>query len=54
MSDRDSQLNLMGTLESTHYQAAFAVSSAWKGTSMDKIYKELGWESLDERRLVLF
>ena len=40
----------MATLESTQYQAALAVSGAWKGTSRDKIYEELGWESLDHRR----
>ena len=54
MSDGDSQRNLnylMGTLESTQYQAALAVSGAWKGTSQDKIYNELGWETLDERRI---
>ena len=54
MSDGDSQRNLnhlMGTLESTQYQAALAVSGAWKGTSQDKIYNELGWETLDERRM---
>ena len=37
MSDGDSQRNLnylMGTLESTQYQAALAVSGAWKGTSL--------------------
>ena len=42
---------LMGTLESTQYQAALAVSGAWKGTSCEKIYEELGWESLDHRRM---
>ena len=54
MSDGDSQrkLNyLMGTLESTQYQAALAVSGTWKGNSQDKIYNELGWETLDERRM---
>ena len=54
MSDGDSQRNLnylMETLESTQYQAALAVSGAWKGTSQDKIYNELGWETLDERRM---
>ena len=53
-SDSDSirTLNyLMGTLESTQYQAALAVSGAWKGTSQIKIYDELGWESLDQRRM---
>ena len=40
----------MKTLESVHYQAALAVTGAWKGTSTEKIYKELGWESLHHRR----
>ena len=54
MSDGDSQRNLnylMGTLESTQYQAALAVSGAWKGTNTEKIYNELGWETLDQRRM---
>ena len=41
---------LMNLLESTQYQAALAVSGTWKGTSREKIYNELGWESLDLRR----
>ena len=31
------------------YQAAHAV--AWQGSSRVKIYEELGWESLSERRM---
>ena len=42
---------LMKTLESTQYQAALAVSGAWKGTNREKIYGELGWETLDHRRM---
>ena len=41
----------MSILESTQYQAALAVSGAWKGTSRIKIYDELGWETLDQRRM---
>ena len=41
---------LMNSLESTQYQAALAVSGAWKGTNTSKIYEELGWESLSDRR----
>ena len=41
----------MMSLESTQYQAALAVSGAWKGTNREKIYQELGWESLDQRRM---
>ena len=41
---------LMGKVESVQYQAALAVTGAWKGTSRLKIYKELGWEALSDRR----
>ena len=47
MSDGDSQRNLdylMGTLGSTQYHAALAVSGAWKGTGQDKIHNEMGWK----------
>ena len=40
----------MQKVESVQYQAALAVSGAWKGTSKTKIYAELGWESLSQRR----
>ena len=40
----------MNVLESTQYQAALAVTGAWKGSNTDKMYEELGWESLHHRR----
>ena len=40
----------MQSLESTQYQAALAVSGAWKGSSTTKLYEELGRESLSDRR----
>ena len=46
----DQLTEMMKKLESVQYNAALIVSGCWKGTSMDKIYSELGWESLDERR----
>ena len=50
--------NSMEKLESVQYSAALAVTGAWKGTSRQQIYDELGWESLNlrrwSRRLVLF
>ena len=52
-SDFDSSLTLnyqMNALERTQYQAALAVSGTWKGTNRDKIYEELGWETLHHRR----
>ena len=36
--------------EKIQYQAALAVSGAWQGSSLSKLYEELGWESLTERR----
>ena len=52
-SNFDSSLTLnhqMQSLERTQYKAALAVSGAWKGTNRNKIYEELGWESLNDRR----
>ena len=42
----------MNKLESTQYQAALAVSGTWKGTNRAKLYDELGWETLDHRRIL--
>ena len=48
----------MEKLEAVQYSAALGVTGAWKGTSREKIYDELGWESPNlrrwRRRLVLF
>ena len=33
-------------LERIQYSAALAVSGAWRGTNIDRLYEELGWESL--------
>ena len=49
--DSSSRLvNWMNQIERVQYQAALAVTGAWKGTHTDKIYEQLGWESLTERR----
>ena len=40
----------MEKLESVQYSAALAVTGTWRGTSRDKLYTELGWESLSSRR----
>ena len=55
----DTTLNThMEKLESVQYSAALAVTGAWRGTSREKLYNELGWESLNlrrwSRRLVMF
>ena len=40
----------MKEIESVQYQAALAVTGTWKGSNREKIYNELGWESLHLRR----
>ena len=42
--------NQMEKLESVQYSAALAVSGAWRGTCREKLYAELGLESLSLRR----
>ena len=42
--------HLMEKIESVQYSAALAVTGAWRGTSREKIYPELGWELLSSRR----
>ena len=37
-------------LEQVQYSAALAVSGAWKGTNGQRIFQELGWETLYQRR----
>ena len=41
----------MELVEKIQYQAALAVTGAWQGTSRVKIYEQLGWESLSDRRM---
>ena len=43
--------SLMAKVERIQYQAALAISGAWRGSSRSKIYEELGWESLSDRRM---
>ena len=42
--------SLMEKLESVQYSAALAITGAWRGSSREKLYEELGWESLSSRR----
>ena len=49
----DSSINLnylINTSERIQYHCALAITGAWKGSSLIKIYEELGWESLTDRR----
>ena len=40
----------MTKIESVQYQAALAITGTWQGTSRLKLYNELGFESLTDRR----
>ena len=40
----------MNLLESVQYQAALIVTGCWKGSNRTKVYSDLGWESLSDRR----
>ena len=43
---------LLKNVESIQYDAARIVTGAWKGSSMAKLYTNLGWESLNNRRIM--
>ena len=40
----------MDRIEKVQYNAALAITGTWKCTSTNKLYDELGWESLSDRR----
>ena len=40
----------MEKAERIQYQTALAVTGTWQGSSRSKLYEELGWEYLSERR----
>ena len=40
----------MTLLESVQYQAALIENGCWKGSNRIKVYSDLGWESLSDRR----
>ena len=42
--------SLMEKVQKIQYQAALAITGAWQGSSRSKIYDELGWETLSDRR----
>ena len=50
-SDSSITLNtLMQSIERIQYQAALAITGTWLGSNRNKLYDELGWESLSDRR----
>ena len=43
--------NLIENVERIQYQAALAITGAWRGSNRLKIYEELRWDRLYDRRL---
>ena len=41
---------LMNDIERVQYRAALTITGAWQGTNRNKLYDELGWESVCYRR----
>lgn len=37
-------------LEKVQYRAGLTITNCWRGTNRSKLYNELGWESLSQRR----
>jgi len=44
------RMDLMKLIEQVQYSAALIVSGCWKGSNRERLYEELGWESLSDRR----
>ena len=42
--------SLMETIEKIQYKAALAITGTWQGSNRSKLYEQLGWESLSDRR----
>ena len=40
----------MEGIERVQYHAALAITGSWRGSNQNKLYEELGWESLADRR----
>ena len=39
----------MEHIERVQYQAALAITGCWQGSNRNKLYEELGWESLSDQ-----
>ena len=42
--------SLMEKVEQVQYYAALAITGCWRGSNRCKLYEELGWETLSDRR----
>ena len=43
--------SLLEKVERVQYHAALAITGVWHGSSRLKLYEELGWETLSDRRM---
>ena len=44
------RIDLMNLIEQVQYKAGLIVSVCWQGTNRERLYDELGWESMSNRR----
>ena len=51
-SHEHSQHFLMNRLEAMQYNVALTMAGALRGTSSEKLYQEVGWESLSNKKVV--
>ena len=42
---------LMESIEKVQYMSALVVTGAWRGSNRSKLYEEIGWETLSDRRM---
>merc|ERR1711954_8202 len=42
---------LMESIEKVQYMGALAATGAWQGSNRAKLYEEIGWETLSDRRM---
>ena len=45
------RMDMMNLVDKVQYEASLVVSGCWLGIGQHKIYNELGWGSLSDRRL---
>ena len=50
--DFETSSDLMKKVETIQYDAARIITGAWRGSSREKLYNDLGWESLNDRRIM--
>ena len=48
----EASAELLRKVESIQYDAARIITGAWMGSSRKELYKNLGWESLNNRRIM--